>query len=129
MSYRYLNYLRYILNQEGLSAFNEEIDLKLKQHYFYDRVVKIEPVTNIAMYDIEVEDYNSFVANGFICHNSQGLTFDKVFADFNRIFAAGQAYVALSRVTSLDGLYLKGFSPNKVFADETVKKFYHEVVK
>ena len=62
-------------------------------------------------------------------HKSQGLTFDKVFADFNRIFAAGQAYVALSRVTSLDGLYLKGFSPNKVFADETVKKFYHEVVK
>lgn len=40
-------------------------------------------------------------------HKSQGLTFEKVFADLNSAFAPGQVYVALSRCTSFNGLVLK----------------------
>ncbi|MCF8110014.1 MAG: helix-turn-helix domain-containing protein [Desulfobacteraceae bacterium] len=39
-------------------------------------------------------------------HKSQGLTFDKAVIDVTQAFAAGQVYVALSRLTSLDGLVL-----------------------
>ncbi|MFP4194916.1 MAG: helix-turn-helix domain-containing protein [Desulfobacterales bacterium] len=39
-------------------------------------------------------------------HKSQGLTFDKAVIDVSQAFAAGQVYVALSRLTSLDGLVL-----------------------
>lgn len=39
-------------------------------------------------------------------HKSQGLTFEKVIADIGRTFAPGQAYVALSRCTSMNGLVL-----------------------
>ena len=39
-------------------------------------------------------------------HKSQGLTFEKAIIDIGASFAAGQAYVALSRCTSLDGIVL-----------------------
>jgi hypothetical protein len=40
-------------------------------------------------------------------HKSQGLTFDKAIVDAGRSFAPGQVYVALSRLTGLQGLVLK----------------------
>ncbi|MEA3445592.1 MAG: AAA family ATPase, partial [Bacteroidota bacterium] len=39
-------------------------------------------------------------------HKSQGLTFERAIIDVSRAFASGQVYVALSRLTSLDGLVL-----------------------
>jgi hypothetical protein len=40
-------------------------------------------------------------------HKSQGLTFNNVILDISRAFAAGQAYVALSRCTSIEGIVLQ----------------------
>ncbi|MGJ1350065.1 helix-turn-helix domain-containing protein [Sphingobacterium siyangense] len=45
-------------------------------------------------------------------HKSQGLTFQKAIIDAGTSFAAGQVYVALSRLTSLDGLVLKSIIPS-----------------
>ncbi|TDS15998.1 helix-turn-helix domain-containing protein [Sphingobacterium paludis] len=45
-------------------------------------------------------------------HKSQGLTFDRAVIDAGTSFAAGQVYVALSRLTGLEGLVLKSKIPH-----------------
>lgn len=70
------------------------------------------------------EQYPLRLAYGITIHKSQGMTLDKLIVDCNRIFECGQVYVALSRIKSLDGLYLKAFNPKKVLANEKVIEFY-----
>jgi hypothetical protein len=58
-------------------------------------------------------------------HKSQGMTLDSAIVDLTRAFATGQAYVALSRVRSRTGLWLRGsLSPASVRADRRVIEFY-----
>ena len=64
------------------------------------------------------------LAYGITIHKSQGMTLENVVVDCNRIFEEGQAYVALSRVKKLEGLYLKGFSADKIKANQKVVDFY-----
>jgi hypothetical protein len=57
-------------------------------------------------------------------HKSQGLTFEKAVIDVGRAFAPGQVYVALSRLTSLDGLILKTkIQQGVISSDAQVKVF------
>ncbi|OCF36037.1 ATP-dependent DNA helicase PIF1 [Kwoniella heveanensis CBS 569] len=53
-------------------------------------------------------------------HKSQGQTLDRVKVDLGKVFEKGQAYVALSRATSLEGLQVLGFTPQKVMAHRKV---------
>jgi ATP-dependent DNA helicase PIF1 len=58
-------------------------------------------------------------------HKIQGATLESAVMDLgNTVFEYGQMYVALSRVKSLDGLYLEGFNHKKIKANPKVIEFY-----
>ncbi|KAI5452107.1 DNA helicase [Naganishia albida] len=61
-------------------------------------------------------------------HKSQGQTLERVKVDLGSVFEKGQAYVALSRATSLEGLQILGFSRAKVMAHPKVKEWSRTLV-
>ncbi len=67
------------------------------------------------------------LAYGFTIHKSQGMTFDKLIVDCGRVFADGQAYVALSRTRSLQGLYPINFDHTTVTVSKAVVEFYKQL--
>ena len=64
------------------------------------------------------------LAYAITTHKSQGLTLDYVVADVGSVFAEGQAYVALSRASDINGLELRNFSPNRVRSNPLATEFY-----
>jgi ATP-dependent DNA helicase PIF1 len=62
-------------------------------------------------------------------HKSQGATMDAAEIDVGSgIFECGQTYVALSRVKSLDGLYLTSFDATRIRINKKVKEFYDSLI-
>lgn len=57
-------------------------------------------------------------------HKSQGQTLEYVKVDLGQAFERGQAYVALSRATSIENLQILRFSPEKVMVHRKVTEFY-----
>ena len=82
-------------------------------------LVKITP------YVQKTNQYPLKLAYAFTIHKSQGQTYEQVVLDLHsHIFASGQLYVALSRVKTLDGLYLtKPVSIGDIIVDKEVISF------
>ena len=62
-------------------------------------------------------------------HKAQGVSLDMAQIDAgSNIFECGQTYVALSRIKSLDGLYLTDFNPQKIKVNKKVQEYYKLIV-
>ena len=83
-----------------------------------ERKIKKEVVGSFVQYPLKL-------AWAITIHKSQGMTFDKMLLDLNRgVFSSGQLYVALSRVRSLEGLYLReAIKPQYVVANKEIIAF------
>jgi hypothetical protein len=64
---------------------------------------------------------------GVTAHKCQGLTAQTIIVSTKNMFAEGQAFVAFSRVTSLNGLHLIDFDPTKIFCDVAALEEYNRL--
>lgn len=99
-----------------LVLFDNGKKIKIKQHDF-------EFYNNNQIIAIR-RQYPLRLAYGITIHKSQGMSLDNLVIDCSRIFEKGQAYVAISRIKKLDGLYLNNFNPANVMVDDKVVEFY-----
>jgi ATP-dependent DNA helicase PIF1 len=61
-------------------------------------------------------------------HKAQGATLQKAEIDLgSSVFEYGQIYVALSRITTLEGLFLTKFNAQKIKSHPKVIAFYDEL--
>ncbi len=57
-------------------------------------------------------------------HKSQGMSLSSAEIDLSRSFTYGMGYVALSRLRTMDGLYLRGINSRSLQLDPKVYEFY-----
>ena len=111
---------------------NNETNIKSPVVRFLDgREIPINPYN----WEFEEKDFKIIktqiplqLAWAITIHKIQGATLNLALIDAGlSIFEYGQSYVALSRVTSIDGLYLNSFSKKKIKAHPKVIDFYKKL--
>lgn len=71
------------------------------------------------------EQFPLKLAYAITIHKSQGMTIPSARIALGKAFAEGQIYVALSRVQTLEGLYIDSYSPQALKASAKALNFYN----
>jgi ATP-dependent DNA helicase PIF1 len=124
--------LNYVNGSLGIIKSIKEAELKIK--LLKGTTVTIEPEAFSYMNAegeivASAQNFPVNLAWATTIHKSQGVTLDAATMDLSKVFEAGQAYVALSRVKSADALYLSSWNPNAIRASAEVRAFHEEILK
>lgn len=91
------------------------------------RVLKVEPhtwsLTEDGRVRAEVSQLPLRLAWAITIHKSQGMSMDAAEIDLSQAFTPGMGYVALSRVRSIDGVYLRGLNQTALLLHPDIYEF------
>ena len=101
---------------------NENIGTKLKKQSLVcdDNAVSIEMVEENLTKQCVRHQFPLKLAWACTSHKVQGMSLEKAVVSLDKTFSAGQAYVILSRVVSLNGLVIQGFDEKYIYCNEAV---------
>ena len=95
------------------------------------RTIKVEPHTWTLAEDgrtrAEVAQLPLRLAWAITIHKSQGMSLDAAQIDLSKSFTPGMGYVALSRVRTLDGVYLEGINALALKLHPDIQEFDHHL--
>lgn len=102
------------------------IEIFIKQHTWEGIKYNFIDGEIIEKIDYTYTQYPILYGWAMTIHKAQGRTFEKVYIDLSGgTFSEGQAYVAISRVKSLEGLYLKTkLHTRDFFVNKIIKKYF-----
>lgn len=99
------------LNPEGITVLMEgsKAVFNLRKERWENKKYKVNEDSKEIEEDVigTFDHYPIKLAWAVTVHKSQGLTFEKAIIDVGKAFSPGQVYVALSRLTGIEGLLLK----------------------
>jgi len=90
-------------------------------------IEKYDELKGMLVTEAGVNQIPLILAWAMTIHKSQGLTLDKISCDLSDVFSPGQAYVALSRAKSLEGVFIEKISFNKIRANKKAVEFYQNL--
>ena len=102
-----------VLTTDGNEILVEEYTWRM----YHDKGFEIASVTQ----------YPLRLAWAVTVHKSQGLSLDAAIIDLSQAFTPGMGYVALSRVRSLEGLYLVGMNEQALMMNQQIAKYDKEL--
>ena len=114
-----------------VTSYNSETgELKVKMlnntEYTFNKHEYVCEEDDKVMY--KMHQYPFILAYALSIHKVQGCTLDCAVIDLGfSIFEENMAYVALSRVRNLEGLYLQNFQSYKIFASKKALEFYENL--
>ena len=107
-----------IMNDRPVVLFSNGYKMTMDHCYFHSETY---PTIAIAQYPLTL-------AWAVTIHKIQGCTLSHAQIDIGAgIFEFGQTYVALSRVRTIDGLYLLNFQPGRIKSNPKVIEFYESL--
>ena len=109
---------RFAENNIPIVKFNNGITIPMERHIWLSENIPGVGVSQIPL----------ILSWALTIHKAQGATLDIAEIDVGAgIFECGQTYVALSRIKSLEGLYLNSFDASKIRIHKKVKEYYESL--